>query len=66
MLVSLSALAYFHRFYAVKDMKNNDRTILSIASLFLATKSEDYQLALNDVIYRFWSRRQAAYLFRLL
>lgn len=58
--MQLSALAYFHRFYAVKDMKNNDRVILSMAALFLACKSEDCQLALNDVIYRFWSHRQVS------
>ncbi|KAK9812398.1 hypothetical protein WJX73_007715 [Symbiochloris irregularis] len=56
-VVTLSALAYFHRYYAVKDMKNNDRLLVSIAALFLATKSEDHQLALADVIYSFWSTR---------
>lgn len=56
-VVVLSAMAYFHRFYALKDMKRNDRLIVAMAALFIASKSEDHQVALQDIIYQCWACR---------
>ena len=55
--VILAASAFFQRYFTLKSMRKNDVFIIAIAAIFLATKTEDAQIALNDVIEKFWAER---------
>ena len=47
----------FHRFYAVRSMKANDRWVVAMTCLLLAGKAEDQHRAVSDVIKYTWRAR---------
>lgn len=54
-----AAQSFYFRFFALRDMRKNDRFVVSMACMFLASKSEDSPLAVNDVIHQYWKARYA-------
>jgi cyclin T len=52
-----TAIVFWHRYFALKSLKRNDRFIMLLSALFLAGKAEDEPKALNDIIYQCWKIR---------
>ena len=55
--VVASAITLLHRFYSVRSMKANDRTVIGMTCLLLAGKAEDQHRAIADIIKYFWRSR---------